>query len=123
YLILWWAFLGEGPDAFLDLGTPHAVASPLVRRGLVELAAGDLVDRALHAPHGERGVAGEDRCQAVDFLVQRRQRHHGGEIADAQHFRRVDLLRGQEQLPGVVGADPRDVTLDAAPAVVQPDPP
>jgi hypothetical protein len=48
--------------------------------------------------------------------------HHGGEVADPQHFRRGDLLRGQKQLFGVVDAEPRHIAGDAALVIVQAEP-
>ena len=48
-------------------------------------------------------------------------RHHGGEIADPQHFRRGDFLRGQKQLFCIVDAKPRHIARDAALVVVQPE--
>src|SRR5437868_2639761 len=99
-------FLGERAYAFLDLGAAHAVAGALIGGRLVELAAGDFVDGALHAGDRHRRVAGKQNRQAVNLLVERLARHHGGEIADPQHFRRADLLGGQKQLFGVVGAKP-----------------
>jgi len=44
-------------DAFLDLGAAHAFAMTVVGGGFIELAAGELVDDALHAAHRHRSVA------------------------------------------------------------------
>jgi hypothetical protein len=57
---LWWTLLREGLDAFLDLGAAHAVAGALVGGFLIQLAAGKFVDRALHAAHRDRRIAGQN---------------------------------------------------------------
>ncbi len=49
----------------------HAVVMPPVGGVDVELAACDLMDGPLHAAHGNGRVAGVNRGQPVDFLVQR----------------------------------------------------
>jgi hypothetical protein len=56
-------------DAFLDLGAAHALAVAEVGGFLVELAAGEFVDGALHAAHRQRRVAGQECGEPVDFLV------------------------------------------------------
>jgi transposase, IS30 family len=115
--------LRERLDPFLDLGAAHAVAGTAVGGLLVELAAGEFVDGALHAAHRDRGVAGESSRELVDRLIERfLVHHHRGEIADPQHFRRVDFLRGQKQLLGVVDAEPRGVAHDAALVIMQAQP-
>src|SRR5882757_6729435 len=109
-------------DAFPDLGAAHAVAMAPVGGGFIELAAGEFIDGALHAGHRDRRIAGEDRGELVDFLIQRLHRHHCGEIAYREHFRRGYLLRGQEQFFGIVGAEPRHVAGDPAPVIMQAQP-
>src|SRR6185295_469352 len=66
-------------DALLDLLTAHALAVTEVGGFLVEFAAGEFVDGALHAAHRYRRVAGQNGSEAVDFLVQCFHRHHSGE--------------------------------------------
>src|SRR5229473_800827 len=112
----------ERLDAFLDLGAAHAVAMPLVGGVFVELAAGDFVDGALHAAHRDRRIAGKNRGKVCDFLIQRLDRRHRGEVTDPQHLRGADLLRGQKQFSGVVGAEPRHIAPDAALVIMQPKP-
>ena len=91
-------FLRESPDTFLDLGRAHALDRAPVRSRLVQPSAGELVDRALHAAHRDRRVAGQDRRKAVDLLIERFKRHHCREVADAQHLRRIEPLCGEKQL-------------------------
>src|SRR6266480_2779742 len=110
------------PDTFLDLGAAHAVAMAAVGGLLVQFAAGEFVDRALHAAHRNRRIAGEYRSKLVDFLIERFGWHHRGEITDPQHLGGADLLRRQKQLPGVVGAEPRHIAFDAALVIMQPEP-
>src|ERR1700722_12576393 len=116
------AFFRERLDAFLDLGAAHAVAGTLIGGFLVEVAAREFVDGAFHAAHRDRRIAGKNIGQFVDFLVQRLGRHHRREVADPQHLGGADFLRGQEQLPGIVGAEPRHVASDAALVIMQPEP-
>ncbi len=101
------SLLSERLDAFLDLGAAHALAMAEVGGFFIEFAAGEFVDGALHAAHRQRRVAGQDGGEPVDFLIERFLRHHGGEVADPQHFRRGDFLRREKQLLGVVDAEPR----------------
>src|SRR4051794_31874261 len=51
------ALFRERLDAFLDLVAAHALAVAAVGSFLVELAAGEFVDGALHAAHCQRRVA------------------------------------------------------------------
>ncbi len=88
----------------------------------VQPAAGEFIDRALHAAHRDRRIAGENGRQPVDLFVERFSGYHRGEIADPQHLRGADPLGGQEQLLGVVDAEPRHVALDAAVVIMQPEP-
>src|SRR6266446_1973362 len=116
------AFFREGLDAFLDLGAPHAVAMAAVGGLLIQPVAGEFVDRALHAAHRGRRVAGENAGELIDLLVERLGRHHRCKIADPQHLRGADFFCGQEQPLGVVDAKPRHIALDAALVVMQPEP-
>src|SRR6202171_4864693 len=50
----------ERLDAFLDLGTAHAVAMAAVGGLFIQPAAGEFVDRALHAAHRDRRIAAEN---------------------------------------------------------------
>src|SRR5882724_3304110 len=114
-------FFRKRLDAFLDLLAAHAFAMAAVGGALVELAAREFIDGPFHAAHGHRRVAGKDGRQPVDLFVERLGRHHGGEIADPQHFRGADLLGGQEQFLGVVDPEACDVARDAALVIVQPE--
>src|ERR1700694_6011286 len=58
-------------DAFLDFGAAHAVAMAAVGSLFIQSAAGEFVDRALHAAHRDRRIAGEFGRQPVDLFVER----------------------------------------------------
>src|SRR5260370_34649939 len=59
----------ERLDAFLDLGAAHAVAMSAVGSLFIQNAAGEFVDRALHAAHRDRRVAGDNACGPIHLLV------------------------------------------------------
>src|SRR3569623_1907738 len=74
----WRTLFRERLDAFLDLVATHALAVAAVGGFLVELAAGEFVDGALHAAHRLRCVSGQYVGEPVDFLIERFLRHHRG---------------------------------------------
>src|SRR5882672_12119821 len=65
---LWRPLFRKRLDALLDLVAAHALAVAKIGSFLIELAAGEFVDGALHAAHRKRRVAGQDIGEAVDFL-------------------------------------------------------
>src|SRR5262249_15036577 len=88
----WCALLGPGLHTFLVVIRGAAQSPDGGERVAVEGAGGGLVDRAFEPGDGERRIGGQSRRQRLGAGHQIIWRHDLIEIANEEHFGRIDRL-------------------------------